>query len=131
MTRLTFSEFCDVVAEAVESLPEAFQPYLENVVVDVFNEATAEDLKQVEGRDDLHGEVLGLFIGVPITEQSYGQRPMNVVKIFRRPLERVSRSREALLQNIRATILHEFGHHFGYSEDDLDGFERTQDRWLS
>lgn len=129
--RLTFSQFCEVVSEAVDSLPAQFQPYLENVVVDVFNEPNADDLRQVEGRDDLQGEVLGLFVGVPITQQEYGHRPMNIVKIFRRPLERVSRSREALLQNIRATILHEFGHHFGYSEEDLEEFENGQERWLN
>jgi predicted Zn-dependent protease with MMP-like domain len=70
--------------------------------------------------------LLGLFIGVPVTAQSYGDRHPNVVKIFRRPMEEVSRTRGALLRNIRATVIHEFAHHFGYSEEQLEAFERAQ-----
>ncbi|MGQ0634932.1 MAG: metallopeptidase family protein [Planctomycetaceae bacterium] len=125
---LTFQRFCDVVREAVDSLPESFRPYLENVVVDVQDEPTGQDYAAVSergtsGRDRL---LLGLFVGVPLTEQRYGDRHPNVIKIFKRPMERFCPTRKALLRNIRATVVHEFAHHFGFSEEQLEAFEQAQ-----
>jgi predicted Zn-dependent protease with MMP-like domain len=126
--RMSFRQFCDAVEEAVASLPEPFHQYLENVVVDVQEEPTDHDYAAIHerGGKGAGGLLLGLFIGVPVTAQSYGDRHPNVVKIFRRPMEQASRTRGALLRNIRATVIHEFAHHFGYSEEQLEAFERAQ-----
>jgi predicted Zn-dependent protease with MMP-like domain len=126
--RLSWHEFCDVVREAVESLPDPIPRYLENVAVDVEEEPTEHDYSAREERGDPtdDGLLLGLFIGVPITDQSFGDHNPNVIKIFRRPHERISRTRKALLRNIRATVVHEFAHHFGFSEAELEAFERAQ-----
>ena len=51
--RLSMGEFCRLVRRTVEGLPERFQPYLENVVVDVELEPSDEHWERVEGRDDL------------------------------------------------------------------------------
>ncbi len=128
--RLSWRQFCDAVQEAVASLPEPFQKYLENVVVDVQEEPSDRDYAALEARGSEPGStlLLGLFIGVPLTSQGYGDRHPNVVKIFRRPMEQVSRTRGALLRNIRATVIHEFAHHFGFSEEQLEDFERAQRR---
>jgi predicted Zn-dependent protease with MMP-like domain len=128
--RLSWRQFCEAVEEAVASLPEPFHQYLENVVVDVQEEPSDRDYAALEERGgaDETGELLGLFIGVPLTAQGYGDRNPNVVKIFRRPMEQASRSRGALLRNIRATVIHEFAHHFGFSEEQLEDFERHQRR---
>lgn len=126
---MSFRDFCDAVREAVESLPESFQAYLENVAVDVEEEPSPEDYAEIADRGEPVTEdslLLGLFIGVPLTEQGYGDNHPNVVKIFRRPMEQVSRTRRALIRNIRATVVHEFAHHFGFSEEDLEEFERGQ-----
>ncbi len=126
--RLSWKQFCETVEEAVASLPEPFHQYLENVVVDVQEEPTEHDYASLHDRGDAAGLLLGLFIGVPLTKQRYGDRHPNVVKIFRRPMEQVSRTRGALLRNIRATVIHEFAHHFGFSEEQLEDFERAQRR---
>jgi predicted Zn-dependent protease with MMP-like domain len=126
--RLSWRQFCDAVEDAVASLPEPFHEYLENVVVDVQEEPSDHDYATLKDRGGVEaaGLLLGLFIGVPLTSQSYGDRHPNVVKIFRRPMEQVSRTRGALLRNIRATVIHEFAHHFGFSEEDLEAFEQAQ-----
>jgi predicted Zn-dependent protease with MMP-like domain len=125
--RMSFRQFCDAVEEAVASLPEPFHRYLENVVVDVQEEPSDHDYEALGERGGRAGGLLlGLFIGVPLTAQSYGDRHPNVVKIFRRPMEQASRTRGALLRNIRATVIHELAHHFGYSEEELEAFERSQ-----
>jgi predicted Zn-dependent protease with MMP-like domain len=126
--RLSWKQFCDTVEEAVASLPEPFHQYLENVVVDVQEEPSDHDYAAIHDRGEGGGLLLGLFIGVPLTNQGYGDRHPNVVKIFRRPMEQVSRTRGALLRNIRATVIHEFAHHFGFSEEQLEDFERAQRR---
>lgn len=126
--RLSFHEFCDAVREAVQTLPPALQTYLENVVVDVEEEPTEEHYAVLEerGAGEENSLLLGLFHGIALTEQSWRQHAPNVITIFRRPMEQVSRTRQSLLRNIRATVLHEFAHHFGFSEEDLEEFERAQ-----
>ena len=125
--RMSFRQFCDAVQQAVASLPQPFHEYLENVVVDVQEEPSDRDYAILNERTGKNGGLLlGLFIGIPVTAQSYGDRQPNVVKIFRCPMEQASRTRGALLRNIRATVIHEFAHHFGYSEEQLEAFERAQ-----
>ncbi len=126
--RLSWKQFCDTVEEAVASLPAPFHEYLENVVVDVQEEPADHDYAALHDRGGEPGLLLGLFVGVPLTQQGYGDRHPNVVKIFRRPMEQVSRTRGALVRNIRATVIHEFAHHFGFSEEQLEDFERAQRR---
>ena len=119
--RLSMGEFCRLVRRTVEGLPERFQPYLENVVVDVELEPSDEHWERVEGRDDLSAEeglLLGLFVGVPLTSQPYGDHHPNVIKIFKRPIEEVSETRRELETNIRKTVIHELAHHFGFKDED-------------
>lgn len=124
--RLAWNEFCRVVREAVDSLPPQFQSYLENVVVDVQEAPSREHLDRTAGRSDLRddGLLLGLFEGVPLTEQEAGVASPTVITIFRRPHEELCRTRAELLRQIRATVIHELAHHFGFEEEDLDDFER-------
>jgi predicted Zn-dependent protease with MMP-like domain len=123
--RLTWNQFCRVVRNAVESLPPQFQERLENVVVDVQEAPTPDDRDRAAERDDPRddGLLLGLFDGVPITEQEPGDAHPNVITIYRRSHEELCRSRAELLRQIRATVIHELAHHFGFEERDLDEFE--------
>lgn len=115
------ADFCHVVRKVLDDLPAHFLPWLENVVVDVEREPTDEMLEDLglESPADL----LGLFVGVGIDEQEYGIHVPNRVILFKRPLERASRSRAELEYEIRRTVLHELAHHFGHSEADLADFE--------
>src|SRR5262245_8540483 len=127
--RLSWQQFCDTVEEAVASLPEPFHQYLENVVVDVQDQPSDRDYEAIQDRGGAAGGLLlGLFVGVPLTKQGYGDKHPNVVKIFRRPMEQVSRTRGALLLDIRATGIDELAHHSDFSEEQLEVFERAQRR---
>jgi predicted Zn-dependent protease with MMP-like domain len=128
--KLSWDEFCEVVREAVDTIPQPFARHLENVAVDVEEEPSPRDYEVLEHRGVLQegSLLLGLFTGVPITKQGYRDHYPNVIRIFRRPLERVSRTRGALLRHIRATVVHEFAHHFGYTDEELDQFDREQER---
>lgn len=120
--RLSLDEFCAVVAEVLDGLPEEFRGWLENVVVDVRERPSRRMLEEV-GSDDPDTPLLGLFQGEPVTEQEFGQHHPNRILLFKRPIEEVCRSRAEIAYEIRRTVLHELAHHFGYSEEDLDFFE--------
>lgn len=130
--KLTLRQFCDVVRGVIDDLPAPFRDRLENVAVDVFDEPSPQDLAHASDTSNPPGqsELLGLFIGTSRLDSDYGTSAPNQIKIFRRPLERLSRTRQALIHNIRSTVLHELAHHFGFSEDDLAEFERREERWL-
>ena len=119
MIRITEAEFKELVLEAVDSLPEALKQRLTDVVIDIEplpDRATARHLGLRTRR-----HLLGLFHGVPLTEQSvtdHARLPSRVT-IYRDNIRRVCRTRRQIVQQVRKTVLHEIGHHFGLDEADL------------
>lgn len=109
-----------MVERAVDSIPEAFSKYLENVVFVVESEPDGETLANVgvEYPEDL----LGLYEGDPLTERgadAWGMLP-DQITLFQRPIELYAKDyNEPTVKVIRDTILHEVGHFFGLSEEDL------------
>ncbi|QOV87813.1 metallopeptidase family protein [Humisphaera borealis] len=112
-------KFASLVEEALADLPEPFAQYIEEVPVDVRERPTLKQLKSVGlAEDDL---LMGLYVGIPLTEKSVlhsGQAP-GVIYIFQEDIELVCDSAEELVREVRVTVLHELGHHFGLDEDDL------------
>ena len=117
--RLSEEAFAEVVDEAVRSIPEGFHRYLEEAVIDVEDmpdRATCQDL----GLDDPR-TLLGLYRGVPLTDRHVEapyRYPERIV-IYQRNLERICRSKRQMVRQIRRTVLHEIGHHFGLDERQL------------
>ena len=69
------------------------------------------------------GLLLGLFYGIPRTEKSaFYSSPPDHIFLYQRNIEAISRSEADVRRQIRATLLHEVGHYFGLSEDELRGF---------
>jgi predicted Zn-dependent protease with MMP-like domain len=111
------AEFERLVAEALDSLPERFADLLENIVVVVEEEPDASDLDVM---DDPNGELLGIYRGTPLTRRSFSAMTMpEQVAIFRGPILRVTRGAQEAKRQIRETVIHEIGHHFGLSDDDM------------
>ena len=69
------------------------------------------------------GEVLlGYYQGVPLTQKSVSapfEYPERIL-IFQANIEACCRTRKEIVQQVRKTVLHEIGHHFGMDEDDLE-----------
>ena len=108
-----------MVGRALDSLPAEFGELLENVFVVVEDEPAAEDLEAM-GLDPEVDDLFGLYQGVPLSERDvyYSALPDRVV-IYRGPICRWTGSREEAIQEIRDTVVHELGHHFGMEEEDL------------
>ncbi|MGD8452243.1 MAG: metallopeptidase family protein [Phycisphaerae bacterium] len=118
MIRVSPAQFDRAVEEALAEVPDEFKPYLDNVVVEVWERPDPRRL----GQEDAPPDLLGLFVGLPLEEQGpeLGHALPNRVLIFREPLCEMCESREELVEEIRITVLHEIGHHFGLDEDMLD-----------
>ena len=108
-----------VVDDALASIPEGFHRYLQNILVEIEpmpDEATCEELDL----DDPRG-LLGLYQGTPLTERHVDapcHMPERIV-LYRQNIERMCRTRRQMVDQIRKTVLHEIGHHFGLSEQHL------------
>jgi predicted Zn-dependent protease with MMP-like domain len=125
MIRLSRAEFRGLVSRAVRSLPPKLLAHLENVEVVVEDRPSKEDLESA-GIEE--GETLfGLYQGVPQTERGswYGIVLPDRIVIYQRPIEAIARSRRGVFKEIRITLMHEIGHHFGLSEEELSeaGYE--------
>lgn len=116
--RVAPEEFEALVAKALDDLPQEFAELLENVAVVVEDEPTEEDLASVDL--DPEDDLLGLYQGVPLAERDsfYGGLPDRVV-IYRGPILRLCSSRREVIREVRDTVVHELGHHFGLDEDDM------------
>jgi predicted Zn-dependent protease with MMP-like domain len=117
--RYSEEEFADLVREALSDIPDAFQRYLENVWVDVEPEPDAAACAAGDAEDP--AELLGLYHGTPLTERSVedGLRFPDRIVLYQRNIEDMGRTRKRIIREIRKTVLHEVGHHFGLDEDDL------------
>ena len=113
--RVTEDEFEALVTRALERLPPEFAELLENVAVVIEDEPEPEVLDEL-GED----EILGLYRGVPYSERDsfYSALPDEVV-LYRGPLLRLCRNRRELMWEIRDTLVHELGHYFGLSDEEM------------
>ncbi|MGI9658776.1 MAG: metallopeptidase family protein [Gaiellaceae bacterium] len=102
--------FEEVVERALNSLPEHLAEAVSNVQIVI----------EEEHPSDRH--IYGFYTGVPLTERGSGYAGAlpDKISIYRRPLhEDFGHDRELLEEEIRITVLHELGHHFGIDEDRL------------
>jgi predicted Zn-dependent protease with MMP-like domain len=117
---LTRADFERVIDEVLESLPKRFASFVENVVIAVEDEPTEEDLESIDGEDEEDSELLGIFRGVALTERSHDMPLLpDEIAVFMGPINRVSRSRDEAVREVRETLIHELGHYFGLDHDEM------------
>ena len=116
--RVSEHEFEALVERAFERLPPEFAELLDNIAVVVEDEPDPELLREMGMDED--DELLGLYLGVPLGERhsGYSALPDQVV-LYRLPLVRVSRNRRQLIREVRDTLVHELGHYFGLSDEEM------------
>ncbi len=119
------ADFRAMAAHVLDSLPDEFRNRMANVVV-VVEDYPSEDDAESAGvpREGL----FGLFHGISRFEQEWcggatGQLPERIV-LYKRNIESACFTKEDLLEEIRLTVLHEIGHYFGLSEEDMEKYEK-------
>lgn len=118
------TEFESVVAEALDGLPLEFAELMSNITIQVREAPDAEILRSLD-LDPRHHTLFGLYTGVPLDERGgwYGNVLPDVIVLYRRPLLEACRTRAKLVSQIQLTLLHEIGHHFGLSDEEMDAWE--------
>lgn len=112
--RLGAEEFDRLVAEALDAVPERFDPFLSQVMVAV---------RDYPGASDPDPHLLGLYVGVPRTERTQELADhLDQIFVFKRNLELDVLDRDELREEIRKTVIHEIAHHFGMGEEDMGDY---------
>jgi len=116
-------QFEKLVAEALGSIPRRFRDAMSNIAIVVEGEPEPALLDEMEVEPG--GTLLGLYQGTPLTERrwDYGNTLPDRIMLFQGPLERESDDEDDLVVAIGETLIHEIGHYFGLSEDEIEAIE--------
>ena len=120
---MTKERFTELVEEALREIPSRFRDAMKNVAVVVEDEPSQELLDEIEMEP---GDTLfGLYHGTPLTERdaSYGNVLPDRVSIYQGPIEDACDDEEDIRQCVAETVIHEFGHYFGLSEEEIEEIE--------
>jgi predicted Zn-dependent protease with MMP-like domain len=114
------ARFEELVAEALDEIPEPFASHLDNVQVVVEDEPSPDDLYGAGVEPG--GTLFGLYQGVPQTERgaAYTFVLPDKITIYRGPILRECRDTEEVVDEVTITVVHEIAHHFGISDERLD-----------
>jgi predicted Zn-dependent protease with MMP-like domain len=117
--RMTRQEFQQVVEAALLELPDVFQNALHNIDIQVRWAPTPEERRIVKLRPGY--DLFGVYLGIPLPRRSGGYSLVapDVIVIYQRSHERACRTKEAMIEQARQTLLHEIGHYMGIDEDRL------------
>jgi predicted Zn-dependent protease with MMP-like domain len=115
--------FEKLVADALAGLPRRFRGVMNNLAIIVEDEPTAALLHEMEIEPP--DSLLGLYQGTPLTERGwdYGNALPDRILIFQGPHERDADDEDDLVVSIGETLIHEIGHYFGLSEEEIEAIE--------
>ena len=120
---MTREQFQRLVVEAVTLIPKRFRREMKNLALVVEDEPTAELLAEmeIEPPDSLYG----LYQGTPLPERTwaYGNTLPDRITIFQRPIEEECDDEDDVRAVIGETLIHEVGHYFGMSEEEIEDIE--------
>jgi len=113
-----------MAAEAFEAIPEELRRYVTNVILHVADFPDDETCGEMDLESPF--DILGLYRGVDLTRKSvsHTSQDMDMIFLYRRPiLEYWCETEEDLKHVIRHVLIHEIGHHFGLSDEDMERIE--------
>lgn len=118
------SRFKELVDEALDSIPPHFREAMQNIAIVIEQEPTPAQLESV-GLDPAEDTLLGLYEGTPLTERGWGHGNVlpDKITLFQRPIEDESEDENDLVVAIGETLIHEIGHYFGLSEEEIEDIE--------
>ena len=120
---MTRKRFTELVEEALKQIPARFRDAMTNVAVVVEDEPSADLLDEMDMEP---GDTLfGLYQGTPLTEResNYGNTLPDRISIYQLPIEEACEDEEDIRQCVAETVIHEFGHYFGLSEEEIEEIE--------
>ena len=120
---MTREHFDRLVAQAVRGIPKLFRDEMDNVAVVVEDRPSAELLNEMKlaPPDTLYG----LYQGTPLPERewAHGNVLPDRITIYQQPIVEDTEDDDAVIRAIGETVIHEFGHYFGLSEEEIEAIE--------
>ena len=120
MTRAAFER---LVVEAIALIPKRFRREIRNLALIVEDEPSLAllDEMEIEPPDSLYG----LYQGIPLTERtsSYGNTLPDRITLYQKPIEEDCEDEDEVRAVIGETLIHEVGHYFGLSEEEIEEIE--------
>ena len=117
---MTRERFKQLVEEAIDTIPTRFAREVKNVAIVIEDEPSDELLDEMEmGPDDT---LLGLYTGIPLTERgwAHGNALPDRITLYQATIEEECEDDEdEIVVAIGETLIHELGHYFGMSEDEI------------
>jgi predicted Zn-dependent protease with MMP-like domain len=128
MTRARFEQ---LVEEALRGIPRRFRDAMQNVAVVVEDEPPPHVLEDMEMEPD--DALFGLYEGTPLPERgsSYGNTLPDRISIYQIPIEENCEDDDEIRQCVAETVVHEFGHYFGMTEEEIEEIEEKYWRGTS
>ena len=120
MTRAAFEQY---VKEAIETIPSRFRKAVKNLAIVVEDEPADDVLREMEIEPP--DSLFGLYQGTPLTERTwgYGNTLPDRITLYQGPIEDASENEDDLVVCIGETLIHELGHYFGLSEEEIEAIE--------
>jgi len=121
---LTREEFRELVEVTIDSIPDRFARHIRNVGFVIEDEPSDDLLDELEIEPD--GTLLGLYQGTPLTERTWdhGNQLPDRITLFQFPIEDDGDGSDSdIAEAIGETLIHELGHYFGMTEEQIDVVE--------
>lgn len=121
---MTREHFKSLVEEAIDTIPRRFAREVRNLAIVIEDRPSADLLREMEIEPP--DTVLGLYQGVPLTERqwSYGNTLPDRITLYQRTIEdECGDDEDEVVVAIGETLIHELGHYFGLSEDEIMDIE--------
>jgi predicted Zn-dependent protease with MMP-like domain len=121
---MTRTEFRQLVEQAIDTIPRRFAREVRNLAIVIEDHASTEQLAEFDMDDE--DELLGLYQGTPLPDRGwgYGNQLPDRVTLFQEAIEEECEGDEdAVVTAIGETLIHELGHYFGLSEEEIMAIE--------
>jgi predicted Zn-dependent protease with MMP-like domain len=125
---LSLAELELLASDVYRRLPRRFRDLSADLVIQVDDFPTEEVLDHMGAESEF--DLLGLFqgVGLPFRAESDPIQMPNMIWLYRRPiLDYWAEHEETLGAIVKHVLVHEIGHHFGLSDDDIEAIEASAD----
>jgi len=123
-TAPSLADIQELAEEAYARLPERFRKLCDGLVIHVEDFPTSEVLDSMRAQSEF--DLLGLFqgVGLPFQSETVPELIPNMIWLYRRPiLDYWAENQDSLGEIVTHVLVHEIGHHFGLSDDDMEAIE--------
>ena len=125
MQPVSDEQFSELIARAMDEMPERYMKHLNNVVITYADEPNIHQVQTLRMRGDQL--LLGLYEGIPLTKRGAGYNLVlpDKITLFKLPLMAVTHDGASFYKQIKHTLWHEIAHFYGLDHDKIHEIERN------